>query len=140
VRDHLLDAVCQRYDDAHIPCLSPPAIDRVSFGSMTLRMLIFGIWWLVSQAALAAPSRYQCSYYLFEVPAAVTGCSDCYVPLVVAQWPMEAGRDQEVVVITTYERDSIWQVRRQLLKHSETEIDPQSRRIRWEALPIDISW
>ena len=98
---------------------------------MPPRILILGIWWLLPQVALGAQNRYQCSYYLFEAPATVTGCSDCYVPLVVAQWPIEVPRDQEVAVITTYERDSIWQVQRQLLKHSELEIEPQTRRIKF---------
>lgn len=54
---------------------------------MMLRALMLSTWWLVSQAALGEQNRYQCSYYLFEVPATVTGCSDCYVPLVVTQAP-----------------------------------------------------
>ena len=97
---------------------------------MMFRVLIFGIWWLFSQAALGAQNRYQCSYYLFEIPATVTGCSDCYVPLIVTQWPIEARRDQEVAVITTYERDSVWQVQRQVLKYSDMEIEPPSRRMK----------
>ncbi len=98
---------------------------------MTLRVLMFGICWLALHTALGAQNRYQCSYYLFEVPATVTGCSDCYVPLVVTQWPIEAQRDQEVAVITTYERDSIWQMQRQVLKHSDLEIEIQIRRIKF---------
>ena len=97
---------------------------------MILRALFVGAWWLVYQAALAEQSHYQCSYYLFEVPATVTGCSDCYVPLVVTQGPIEAQRDQEVVVITTYERDSIWQLQRQVLKYPDLAIELPARRIK----------
>ena len=96
---------------------------------MILRVLMLGAWWLVSQAALGEQNRYQCSYYLFEVPATVTGCSDCYVPLVISQGPIEARRDQEVVVITTYERDSIWQVQRRVLMATDVAIEPPARRI-----------
>ena len=97
---------------------------------MILRVLMLGSWWLVSQAALGEQNRYQCSYYLFEVPATVTGCSDCYVPLVVTQGPIEARRDQEVVVVTTYERDSIWQVQRQVLKYADQVIELPAKRIK----------
>lgn len=98
---------------------------------MILRALMLGAWWLVSQAALGDQNRYQCSYYLFEVPATVNGCSDCYVPLVVTQGPIEARRDQEVVVITTYERDSIWQVQRQVLKYPDLAIELPARKIKF---------
>ena len=84
----------------------------------------------LSQAALGEQNRYQCSYYLFEVPATVNGCSDCYVPLVVTRGPIEARRDQEVAVITTYERDSIWQVQRQVLKYPDLAIELAARRIK----------
>lgn len=96
---------------------------------MILRALMLVGWWLVSQTALGQQGRYQCSYYLFEAPATVNGCSDCYVPLVVTQEPLEARRNQEVVVITTYERDSIWQVQRQALKYPDPAIELPARRI-----------
>ena len=96
-----------------------------------MRLLVFGIWWLLSHTAVAAQSHYQCSYYLFEVPATVDGCSDCYVPLLVTQGPIEAQRDQEVAVITTYERDSIWQVQRQVLKYSDLAIELPARRMKF---------
>jgi len=97
----------------------------------TLRLLILLAWWMFSWAALGAQNRYQCAYYLFEVPATVSGCSDCYVPLVVTQAPLEARQDQEVAVVTTYERDSIWQVQRQMLKYSDLAIELPARRIKF---------
>ena len=102
-----------------VPARRLPAIRS----AMILRAVMLGAGWLVAQAALGEQNRYQCSYYLFEVPATVNGCSDCYVPLLVAQGPIEAQRDQEVVVITTYERDSIWQVQRQVLKYTDLAIE-----------------
>lgn len=96
---------------------------------MMLRALMLVTWGLVSQAALGEQNRYQCSYYLFEVPTTVNGCSDCYVPLVVTKGPIEARRDQEAAVITTYERDSIWQLERQVLKYSDLAIELPARRI-----------
>jgi hypothetical protein len=98
---------------------------------LILRLLMLGASWLGSQTALGEQNRYQCSYYLFEVPATVNGCSDCYVPLVVTQGPIEARRDQKVVVITTYERDSIWQVQRQVLKYADLAIELPARRIKF---------
>jgi len=54
------------------------------------------------------------AYYLF-LAGAPQSCEDCYVPLLVTQRPLEdvssPGRDG-AVLITTYERDSIWKVER----------------------------
>ena len=49
----------------------------------------------------------------------------------ITQAPIEARRDQEVAVITTYERDSIWQVQRQTLKYADLAIEPPARRIKF---------
>jgi hypothetical protein len=54
------------------------------------------------------------AYYLFFA-GAPQSCEDCYVPLLITQRPLEdvssPGRDG-AVLITTYERDSIWTVER----------------------------
>ena len=53
------------------------------------------------------------AYYLFlaDVPQ---GCEDCYAPLLLARQTLEEiaalGRDGMIVLITTYERDSIWKL------------------------------
>ena len=47
------------------------------------------------------------------------------------QAPLEARQDQEVAVITTYERDSIWQVQRQVVKYSDLAIELPARRIKF---------
>jgi hypothetical protein len=55
------------------------------------------------------------AYYLFLADSP-QGCEDCYVPLLVVQPALEdvatSGRATTVVLITTYERDSIWRVER----------------------------
>ena len=113
--------------------IAPPGSAPVASRSaaVILRALVLAAWWLVWQPALAERSHYQCSYYLFEVPETATGCSDCYIPLIVAPGSIEGRRDQEVVVMTTYERDSIWQVRREVLKSADLAIDVSARRIKF---------
>ncbi len=55
------------------------------------------------------------AYYLF-LAGAPQGCEDCYVPLLVTSQTLEeaasSGRESAIVLITTYERDSIWKVER----------------------------
>jgi len=67
--------------------------------------------------ALAGEAGAPHAYYLFLAGAAPS-CEDCYVPLLVTRQPLEdwasSGRDGAIVLITTYERDSIWKVERGL--------------------------
>jgi hypothetical protein len=64
-------------------------------------------------AGEASASRH--AYYLFlaDVPK---GCEDCYVPLLIVSQTLEelaaSGGDATIVLITTYERDSIWKLER----------------------------
>ena len=55
------------------------------------------------------------AYYLFLADPP-HGCEDCYVPLLVVPQTLEdvasSGQDTTIVLITTYERDSIWKVER----------------------------
>ena len=57
-------------------------------------------------------SSYHFAYFLFLADARV-GCEACYVPLLVSKIPLEeiAASDESAsaALITTYERDSIWQ-------------------------------
>ena len=63
----------------------------------------------------SSPDRpaYRNAYYLFQTGAA-SGCEDCYVPLLITPEPLDEIAKQTVsancVWITTYERDSIWQM------------------------------
>ena len=63
----------------------------------------------------ASASRH--AYYLFLADAP-RGCEDCYVPLLIAGQSLEdvaaSGRDATIVLITTYERDSIWKLERRV--------------------------
>jgi hypothetical protein len=56
---------------------------------------------------------YRHAYYLFQA-GVVNGCEDCYVPLLITQEPLEEiakhNASANCVWITTYERDSIWQM------------------------------
>lgn len=72
--------------------------------ALPLVVLLFA----VRLAAGDDPAPFRYSYYLFELPRARTGCSDCYIPLLVTREPLEKGEQPEAVVIVTYERDSIW--------------------------------
>ena len=64
-------------------------------------------------AGEASASRH--AYYLYLADVA-QGCEDCYVPLLVARQTLEevaaSGRDAMIVLVTTYERDSIWKLER----------------------------
>ena len=65
--------------------------------------------------ALDAAAASLSAYYLFLADAP-RGCEDCYVPLLVVRQSLEqtsaSGQDTAIVLITTYERDSIWKVER----------------------------
>jgi hypothetical protein len=54
---------------------------------------------------------YRHAYYLF-LAGTLSGCEDCYVPLLITAEPLEqvarAKRSEACVLIITYERDSIW--------------------------------
>lgn len=55
------------------------------------------------------------AYYLF-LAAAPKGCEDCYIPLLIVEQTLEdiaaSGGNVTSILITTYERDSIWKVER----------------------------
>lgn len=69
----------------------------------------------IAPAAAGEAGASRHAYYLF-LAGAPQGCQDCYVPLLVVPQTLEevaaSGRDATVVLITTYERDSIWKVER----------------------------
>ena len=88
-----------------------------------------------------APSRH--AYYLF-LAGAPQGCEDCYVPLLVAASALEeiaaSGRHSTIVLITTYERDSIWKVERDValaatdVAVGERVVRLRGRRYRYQAV------
>jgi hypothetical protein len=80
------------------------------------RIVVFGFIAVVAFAAAAGnASATPHAYYLF-LAGAPQGCEDCYVPLLITRQPLDevasSARDSAVVLITTYKRDSIWKVER----------------------------
>jgi hypothetical protein len=80
---------------------------------------MFRIWYTLIASLLALsvstradePRAFNNAYYLFLTDRG--GCESCYVPLILTADPLEviAKRETEtqVVMVITYERDSIWQ-------------------------------
>ncbi len=105
--------------------------------------------WFVSVALMLAASAgasgsaqepasptptYRHGYYLFLADPLVA-CEACYVPLIVTADPLEEiakrPEGQSCVLITTYERDSIWQVNGMItLKPADIELAPRIIRAR----------
>lgn len=88
-----------------------------------------------------AVSRH--AYYLF-LAGAPQACEDCYVPLLVAASTLDqvaaSGGEATVVLITTYERDSIWRVERGVslaaadVKAKERFVHLRGRRYRYQEI------
>ena len=80
----------------------------------------------------AAPYRH--GYYLFLSDAPI-GCEQCYVPLLLTVAPLEelarAAGGQDADLITTYERDSIFQMNGIVhVAPSDVEAAPRTIRVR----------
>ena len=83
------------------------------------------------------------AYYLF-LAGAPQGCEDCYVPLLITRQTLDevaaSGSDRAVVLITTYERDSIWKVERDVplaavdVSTGERIVRLRGRRYRWQEI------
>jgi len=75
------------------------------------------------------------AYYVFA-----TGSRGRYVPLLVSTSPLEelssAARDSEVVLITTYERDSIWRLERGV-PLAAADVSPGPRMLRLRDVEYD---
>ena len=83
-----------------------------------------------SRGAGPAPFRY--GYSLFEVPAGRTGCSDCYIPILVTREPLGGSEPLEAVVIVTYERDSVWRLGDQPVTLERGAVQAGKRKVRFE--------
>ena len=72
---------------------------------------ISGLTGTASSPGVNSQPAYRHAYYLF-LSGGASGCEECYVPLLVTQESLEeaakASTKTASVVITTYERDSIW--------------------------------
>jgi hypothetical protein len=80
------------------------------------------------------PPAYRHGYYLFLAGMPVA-CEACYVPLLVTVDSLEGiakrTEGQSCVLITTYERDSIWQVNGMVqVKPEDLEVAPRMIRVR----------
>ena len=83
-----------------------------------------------SSADGSGPFRY--CYSLFELPAGRTGCSDCYIPLLVTREPLDGRGPLEAVVIVTYERDSVWRFGDKPVKLEPGAVQAGERKVRFE--------
>ncbi|MFO1435059.1 MAG: hypothetical protein U1F34_01300 [Gammaproteobacteria bacterium] len=92
---------------------------------------VFLTYLLFPAHAQGGQDRYHCSYYLFEESNSAKGCSECYIPLLVMKQPIEAKHDQDIAVIITYERDSIWELKRGKLEVMQLYLDAAAKRIRF---------
>lgn len=77
---------------------------------------------------------YQHVYYLFVQPP-FEGCGDCYVPMIVTRVPIGAkalaSGGIENVLIITYERDSIWEIRSDSVLLNRDTVSLSERKLRW---------
>lgn len=76
---------------------------------------------------------YRHAYYLF-LAGTPKGCEECYIPLLITKERLEhiaeSQKIAEAVLITTYERDSIWQVEPPaLIKPTDIEVPQRMIRI-----------
>ena len=88
------------------------------------------------RAGSSAATGWRHAYYLFLSDTPV-GCEACYVPLLITVAPIEetakdsAGAGQDCVLITTYERDSIFQVNGMVnIARGDVDAGPRSVRVR----------
>jgi len=77
-------------------------------------------------------SSYRHGYYLF-LAGPPKGCEDCYVPLLLTRKSIEDLKEnptsEDCVLITTFERDSIWHYDG-LLRIGSSEINTAERKVR----------
>ena len=114
---------------------------RLLEGVVVASLAVIAMAFVPSAAGGADTSPH--AYYLFLV-GAPQGCEDCYVPLLVTRQTLEeiasSGSDSASVLITTYERDSIWKVERSVplaaadVSASERIVRLRGRRYRWQEI------
>ena|ERR1700739_3632605 len=104
----------------------------------TLRLMVaMGIFLAARGAAapgqtVARDASYHHAYYLF-LAGTPRGCEDCYVPLLLTRKSMEELKEhatpEDCVLITTFERDSIWHYDG-LVQIGQNEILAAERKVR----------
>ena len=84
-------------------------------------------------ARIKPPFHYV--YYLFIEPP-FEGCRDCYVPMMITRSPIAADTlargEIENVLIFTYERDSIWEIRSDSIQLNRDTVSLAERKVRWK--------
>lgn len=84
-------------------------------------------------ASSPAAAPWSHAYYLFLSDPPIA-CEACYVPLLITSVPLESiGKDapSDCVLITTYERDSIWQINGMVsVAAADLEVAPRIVRVR----------
>ena len=112
-----------------------------------LRMMLAALLALIAiglvSAAAGDAGTAPHAYYLF-LAGAPQNCEDCYVPLLITRQPLDevasSARDNTVVLINTYERDSIWRVERGVplapadLSAGERMVRLRGRRYRYQEI------
>jgi hypothetical protein len=104
----------------------------------TLRLMVaIGIFLVASGAAGSGQTdvrdpAYHHGYYLF-LAGTPQGCEDCYVPLLLTRKRIEDLKEnpipEDCVLITTFERDSIWHYDG-LARIGQSEINAAERKVR----------
>ena len=100
----------------------------------TTGLIIAAAFWLTATGGGQAEKydSYRHGYYLF-LAGTPNGCEDCYVPLLLTRKNIEQLKDgstpDDCVLITTYERDSIWHYDG-LLRIAQSEINGAERKVR----------
>jgi hypothetical protein len=104
----------------------------------TLRLMVaIGMFLVVSGAAGSDQTEvrdasYHHGYYLF-LAGTPQGCEDCYVPLLLTRKSIEDLKEnptpEDCVLITTFERDSIWHYDG-LARIGQSEINTAERKLR----------
>jgi hypothetical protein len=87
---------------------------------------------LSASAGCAEETPHKHAYYLFETASEHQGCSGCYIPLLVTRTPLTNAVANEAVVIVTYERDSIWELKSKPAIIGKEDVQPDVRSIRFE--------
>jgi hypothetical protein len=96
--------------------------------TVAIRAVAVALLW--AAVATAQPPQYRHAYDLFLADTP-TGCELCDIPLLLMSAPLEAlgGEGSDVVVITTYERDSIWSSEKNV-RVAAADVIPAERKVR----------
>ncbi len=103
---------------------------------MKTKLVVFLV--VMATAAIicdAGTVPYQHAYYL-SLKGPEDNCADCYIPLLLTKEPIESINDvqpiKNPILVITYERDSIWEV-----KNEGVSIGPGAIQLRERIINID---